>query len=556
MILIYSKYKAIFIEFLRTEKLYLVLLALVAISAYGFTLTNFSISQDDVFMSYEYSGVTADFLAQGRWGSAIWNVLFGPYLVQPFFGDFIGVLLLCAAAITWTVLLREASNNKLRRNEFISFSLIFISYPLISEIFIWVGVSFGLGVGYLLTGLAMILSYEAIIKGATRWASLLSVLLLATAIAGYESYAAVFLCGIFCVLLLCFIFNENLEKSIKVYGSLLFRYCLLLFFAVALKTVISLSVLRIMHLSYAEHGGASNQILWLSKDGTLAELLAKLLAGIAYWFFYNSLFYQPVFSFVVACVLALLFAVLMRKKYKSTVPLILFAGLLFSNLALSLIQGEATPYRACQSFAVFVAFIGMLSCVLLREKSRMMLAMNMILFFVIYWQARDLSLWFYNDFHRFEMDRINFINVAQEIEKVCGKNSVKPVVFIGEPPRYDNLRGDIINPKLKFLPKYVLTSRNNGSALFGKSHHQEFYCFMDYYGFKFKRPSNLLVSKGLERINEQNIPFYPRDGCIREFPDSIVVNLGPTNTGDSSPGRSGRQIIESIKSFMHGRNSK
>jgi len=252
----------------------------------------------------------------------------------------------------------------------------------------------------------------------------------------------------------------------------------------------------------------------------------------------------------------LFFAVLMRRKYKSTVPLFLFGGLLLSNLALSLIQGAATPYKSCQSFAIFVAFIGMLSCVFVREKAKMMLALNVIIFFVIYWQARELNLWFYNDFHRFEMDRINFINVAQEIERTCGKNSSKPVVFIGEPPRYNTLRGDIVNPKLRFLPKYILTSRTNGVSLFGRFHGDEFFLFMDYYGFKFKMPNDLQISKGLERIKELKIPAYPRDGCAREFPDSIVVNLGEPNNEDSKPGRTGRQIIELIRSFNQGRNSK
>ena len=90
----YGKYRAIAIEFAREEKTYFGLLALVAAGAFGFTLTNFSIGKDDIYLSNEFgAGLALNHLGSGRWANAFFDWILGHWLLQPFFGDFVGVLL-------------------------------------------------------------------------------------------------------------------------------------------------------------------------------------------------------------------------------------------------------------------------------------------------------------------------------------------------------------------------------------------------------------------------------------------------------------------------------
>jgi hypothetical protein len=369
------------------------------------------------------------------------------------------------------------------------------------------------------------------------------------AISIYESFAPVFLSGALCIILLEFLFDEKKERKVLNYGLLLGRFILLLFGSLVFKTIVSTILKKIILGTYGSAGGADNKIMWFSPDNwitankTLFGSVYTLLKRLGHDFIYNGLFYLPIFVFVIMCAVSLVLAVVMCRKFRSILPPLFFLGLIMSNFSIALIQGFPTEYSACQPMAIFVAFIAMYSCILIRSRKRALQLVLVLLSVLVFWQVRDLNLWFYNDFRRFEMDRIHFVNLAENIERHCGRYPAKPVVFVGQPADYYNLLGDKEKKLLifswlpeNFLPRHLRVGHVNGYSLFNRKGgesldgtplgHPEFFRFMEIYGFKFSKPTINQASQAMEWLSKNKIPSYPQDGFVKEFPEFVIVNMG------------------------------
>ena len=530
---ILNKYQLLLRELYKSEKTLFVILLFITVGSYGLTLVDYSLSKDAAFSTPEYpaqgDGQLIGWLRMGRWGMALFVLILKPFVFLPFFNNLIGISLLFIATLAWVVLFKAVSKQKIMTSSLVIFSTIFISYPLINELYIYAGGSFTLGMGYLLTCLSLILSHELIKNNARNRVWMLSVVLLSIAIAMYESMAVVYLSGFLSVFLLYYIYDHESNWSVRNYIGATSRCGLILLTSVIFKVILSSLIIKILNLPPS---GAANHVAWLDPDVSYFLALKKLVGGSAYYYVYNALFYLPVRSFVVSCLIFVGIAIILCRKYKTILPGALIAGMVFSNFALAVIQGAATPYRAAQAMALLVASSWLLLHELLvSHKKQLMRWCQLVICLLVYFQMRDLNLWFYNDHRRFEMDKINFIQCAQMIERECGKGCKKPVAFVGVPAKYPKLRNDSIHPWLKQFPKIRNISQTNGTSVFGVTpRDKEFFLFMEVYGYCFVPASNDLLREAEEDVIRYHIPEYPKNGCAREFDHVVVVNLGSAET--------------------------
>ena len=128
------------------NRLYMGILLLTAVCAYGYKVTNVTIGIDDTPSLYYFEeGLIA---IVGRWVLFLLNKVIALAEFVPFVTDFAAVLLLIAAAIVWSALFYSVFGEKIPVTGYAFFAAVFVSCPLISEVFTYF-LHNGIAIGYL-----------------------------------------------------------------------------------------------------------------------------------------------------------------------------------------------------------------------------------------------------------------------------------------------------------------------------------------------------------------------------------------------------------------------
>lgn len=507
---LYTKYSNLVKDFFIKEKLLLVLLSITCLLSYGFTITHFSIGIDDTsFARYYREG---GLLSQQRFSGVFLDKIFGFQEFAPFWYDLVAVLLLFCAAIIWCILFKSISNNKLSSGSLIVFSTLFVSYPLINEIFIYMTASISICLGYALSGIALTLAYEYILNKKHIVLGVASAAIMCFTVALYESFAVVYLCGIFAILILHFLFSNNNESAKGQFSKYLLyiaKFLAILMTGVILSSIVSNLLLYFLKITNMRM--SSKHIYWL-EAGTLTDKISLLFTNIYHSFIISEVLYIPIIIFSLTFSISLIYAIILSAQRKSFLLFFMMIGLAVSNISLSIIQGIVTPNRACQSFAIFIGFTWMLIFLLLPKVKWQRFLVGCLVFFIVFTQTRDLSQWFYNDYKRYEQDKMVAYQVSFTIKGKIG-DSVKAVVFIGYANEY---------PNIKFNQTNGQSVVRWGGYAFGE-HSTELYKFLEMNGQYFTRPTEAQFDKANSRAS--SMPVWPSDGSVKEFDDFVVVRF-------------------------------
>ena len=138
-------------------------------------------------------------------------------------------------------------------------------------------------------------------------------------------------------------------------------------------------------------------------------------------------------------------------------------------------------------------------------------------------------MWFNSDIRRYEFDKMDFAMCGQLIEHKCGREWIKPVVFVGKSTARTGLRSDEVTFWQKYLPKNGKPSPADYSSVFAlkfENHSKEVYNIFRFLGFPIKSPTAEDEKHALLYIKTHLTPAFPQDGCIVEQDKYIIVNLG------------------------------
>lgn len=311
--------------------------------AYSFSLSNRTVSIDDMAQHWYYGEMGLKI--QGlRWGELLINTLFSIERYTPFLDRFIGLICFVISSFFICVCLYSFDRNKRSIWKYGIFSSIFVTYPLINEMWdyylpLFVGVEFVV--------VTFVILHQYVNKKYSVSNIIFSGILLSIIVAGYESLVFVYIALVFVILFNQYILNDCKDNNWIKEG---FSYALPLFVAMILKFVVGYALIFVTNTNYFANG--DSEINWLRIG--FKESLIKVLYN-AYYYVVRGLSYMPITEFVIGLIIFVFVTIKYQIKGKKWSIAIAFF-LLISLFGLSILQGMRLNYRAAQTIQLFVPY--------------------------------------------------------------------------------------------------------------------------------------------------------------------------------------------------------
>lgn len=513
---------------------YIICVLMTTFLGYGFYLTHVTVNVDCLAHSLYFDDRNI-MLAAERWGSTFWFKILCWDDFYPCLTPMLGVLCFLTAVVSFSVLFRVSTDGKTKGGAEILFSCVLITYPLISEIWNYDGCLFYIGIGYTFVALSLLLMEN---KKHIIAASLLLML----AIAGYESFAAVYVAG---VLIVVFLENFYCKKHEGIkncfYSGMI--YAIPLVVGLVLKYVVG----RIWRVSLGLEKFVVNttEISWFDSKN-MVSILLNLIKALVSRHFVFGLWYFPVLEFAVATAVMVLIIVYLIKHCKKIELIILFIGIWMCNFLLSLIAGGWTGYRTCQVAGLFVAFVFMLSYQLVRKSRKYIyVAFTVCMVWVCYIQTSVLAKHSILNYERSEEEAAAVRMIGYEISQRNPDN--KPIIFVGEYQLNDRIKDHIrikeglsLSLAQKFYAKVSGKPLDEGERFFTESmirsnlewsvsvfgNQDIMLKLFQYYGYDYLPVSDEIELKDAEEYADKNMESWPRNGFYYEGEDYVIIKLG------------------------------
>lgn len=566
------------------NRLYMGILLLTAVCAYGYKVTNVTIGIDDTPSLYYFEeGLIA---IVGRWVLFLLNKVISLAEFAPFVTDFAAVLLLIAAAIVWSALFYSVFGEKIPMTGYAYFAAVFVSCPLISEVFTYF-LHNGIAIGYLSCAVSLCCmrewqnSMRKPRKGSGLWEKpdcpavtklAAAAVFLWIAMGCYESFMILWLAGLL-LLLLSERIRLGTERTARagergVFGTLA-GGALAALAAVLLRSLMIVVLTKAFHLEYLQGEAVQRSVTemlgWMVQTGAFGELIMILKRTfVLYGVFAYA--YLPIRIFVLSAVVITVVTLVRVIRGRDLWALILLPTAYLAAFSLLFIEGKATLYRSAQFLPVFCGY-GVLLFVYAvwkvtawwerkTQKSqnsricRGVRGIAILVLAVIVWnQCMDMTKWFYIDKQKYDAAVQTVDQIALDLERDF--DTSKPVIFTGnyEIPysivkdayvsygdsKYYKMKRltDLIDPDL--LDKYNRGSRGVWVA------QTPALSVIDWGRYAFDSDAELvkffamhghsLVACGdIDRYAEAEeeslkLPEYPQDGYIVDKGDYIIVHF-------------------------------
>ena len=198
-----------FRELINKNKSLIYISIFVTVLSFGFSFSNFSIGIDDpAYYYYLHTNNCGNMIQQGRLCHVLLNKLSGAGDFIPFFNEFLAAALYGLSGLLFCTLFQMVSKEKLTSFQLISFSVIYISYSLITQKFIYSLDVLVTMLSYCACAVSLAYSF-AFVKTGRFKAFGFAVLYEMIATGSYESFIMLYFCGVFAVFLVELIINKE-----------------------------------------------------------------------------------------------------------------------------------------------------------------------------------------------------------------------------------------------------------------------------------------------------------------------------------------------------------
>lgn len=488
------------INYFLKNKAFIITIILITVLSFGFTITNSSVGMDDTAFDRYYQG--KEMLAIGRWGSYLVYQILNITEFIPFWIDFIASSIIMLTAVLWCIFLKKNLEDKLPLGAYITFAAVFISFPIINEIFIFENCNIAVMLGSFLASLGIMVFYENYTKIHKKGIYIVSALILTFAMSMYEACAQIMLVAIFITAIL--MIYTNRDKKIKDIFKYLFSVLGILLVGVILDEII----VKIIYFAGVRASDVADKEINWGQYGILESfeiILVDIVCAM------KNIKYFPVLIFDVASGIGLAISILQSDRKKNWMILVIFIAMFLSNFAISILQLDAVLYRTCTSWGLFVAIIVLMVYKFLSEYKMTKILACLVIGILVLQQSKTLNQLFYNDYKRYQKD----LSIANELIYNLEKDYdiSKPLVIMGTP--------------YKGMGDYGAQSNSLSVLWWGKKAFDdkgsEFIKFLNSLGYSFQNPTDEEYEKG--KIEAENMERYPKDGSIRELDDCIIINF-------------------------------
>ena len=328
------------------KPIYWLSIAITCCLSYAFDLANRTLSIDDLSRPH-YMHKDNVMIAGTRWGMTLWNDFFGNDEYMPFLDKFWTIIFLILSAVIFSrILYIYFWENKHCLLLCIIFSCLWVSFPLINEIWLYNGanaISFG---NASLAGLVVLLLYNE--QKLFTKKTLACAFLLTIVVSSYESGAFLYVSVVLSFLLLDLIIFDKKKWFCK--GI---QYAVPLILAVIMRYVIGFSLIRLMNLQYEPNGATT--ILW--SDGNVYERIPALFFTLLHYYGIRGLIYLPIGEFVFAAFIGFVCGAVFSIRKKNIFIIFLYLILFLSLFFIPILQGTLMHYRSALSIHYFTAFV-------------------------------------------------------------------------------------------------------------------------------------------------------------------------------------------------------
>lgn len=562
----------------QQNRLYMGILLLTAVCAYGYKVTNATIGIDDTPSLYYFEeGLIA---IVGRWVLFLLNKVVSLAEFVPFVTDFAAVVILVLAAVVWSALFYSVLGEKVPTAGYAFFGAVFLSSPLISEVFTYF-LHNGIAIGYLCCGISLccVREWQSSTRkmqkgsgirqklGCLAVAEILTAaVFLWIAMGCYESFMILWLAGLMLLLLTERIARGRQEKDIF---ATLVAGAVAALVAIVLRSVMIVVVTKAFHLEYlrgeAVQRSVTEMLGWMLQPGAFGEL-AMILKRTFVLYGVFAYAYLPIRIFILSAAVILVVTLVRVIRGRDLWALLLLPAAYLAAFSLLFIEGKATLYRSAQFLPVFCGYGALLFVYGIwqltgtmspkakntagRKISAGVRALAVLVLAVTLWnQCMDMTRWFYIDKKKYDAAVKTVDQIAMDLERDF--DTSKPVIFTGNydipysivqdayvsysSPVYYKMKrlADLVDPDL--LDKYNRGSRGVWVAQtpalsvidwgrYAFDSDAELVKFFEMHGHQLVALKDISLYAAAEE-ESLDLPEYPQEGYIVDKGDYIIVHF-------------------------------
>lgn len=489
-----------------TNTKYIIPIIFVAILSYGFAITHYAIGVDDLCFDRYVSGTYI--LSAKRWGTwLLYNIL---HITEfsPFWLEFIVATFMVIIATLICAFISKNLKNKISICGYVIFSAIFISNPIINHFFMYQSTNLSIVISNLIVIISAIIIMENYYGNKKKIIYIISSILLTFAISMYESCAQTFLVMLFGSIFIKIINKE--EKNIYKYFFTSISCLVIAVFGYWVTGKLTLFILEFLGLK--ENDYALSGILWTNKKFWRLSNYSKIknLDNILFTpLIYDTIHYYPMKIMVISSFVVLVVELIKSYKINQNNRLFVTLAIIFSNFILIIVQVKLL-YRTQFSWILTVAFFSIYIYKTFENKKILKNIISILFVFLIIYQTRYLSQLFYEDYQRYEKDKIIANSVAIDIVKNTDYEN-KPIMYIKE------LKNTITTTNLdtKSIIDWGLNAFNEKGTEITK--------FINNFGYEFiiiTEEQYIEAKKQYDNLDEKT-----KNQNIIELENYIIVNL-------------------------------
>lgn len=494
-------------KYLKEHVYVIAVLAVIALTSYGFELFNLNISLDEEIFAFKSAPL--EWVAQGRWGMYFLNKILLPYVVVPFVPLFIALIFQIGAVLLmmncWSV------KSKLEQ---IIIGAIGITFPSLAYIYTFSTLNYGVGIGFFCVSLSLF-----IFKKRIGWQKYLAIIPAAFAISIYQGFIFAL---VFVFLIYLIVIGLQAEKNfnkhmIQIPIILIMSGLTYLFIQKLLFIILKITLSGYITKQFDMENLFNNFSFIFSR---FLDMMGKVYLGD------KSIYSYKIVGIGTLLVLAILGLVASLFRSKSSFPnkvfIILFTlGIILLPFSSGFLMNG--NYEIRYLVGLPIVFSGLIMLGMIDKSRTYKILIGILTLFCILQFVRSNNHLFASSFLALQSDRWTGYRLIERIEVAKEESeSVEKIEL-----KYMEIVGTLNLPETELLPHGL------GSSTFGLSFFEwdqgnaaRILLFLKTLGYQGLQP---LPSDRRSQIVEiaDEMPTWPQNGSVKVVGDTVLVKFGP-----------------------------
>jgi len=237
-------------------------------------------------------------------------------------------------------------------------------------------------------------------------------------------------------------------------------------------------------------------------------------------------------------------------KLRNVAILLLGILIIIAAFALYFITGNINlPIRTLVGLAFFPAFCFSLLFIVSKDikwrKIKPVYLLSLIIVSMVLSQSKIMNESFFVNYMRYQRDCTKLTSIMSDVYKVTGPYESKPIFLLGQAPEYDFSSYSYIKDGVVGLSIFNWWER---LSLDGEIASTRVRSFAQMHGYSLPMPVNYNIGELSVRVRPMK--YWPQDGSIEEFPEYIIVKMGPSSLDSHS-----ETILGTSEDFLKKYNS-